>query len=209
MVVLIGTACAMLSVALLLRWIGYAAVASRVRGTVGRDTYAAGRNTLGPIEVGLWPAAFVVMLAAWIVLVVWLGRARANIDAHSPSPQRLSATWALWSWPVPPVLLWFPALFVHDIDRASSPRRAGGGAAVLVWWSAWLLAWGSFWVSTIALRPRRGRTIQTMNDADLDALFQYSAGRSVAVVLFCVAAIALAVVIIRTGRSQRAWTSIT
>ncbi len=207
-VLLIGTACTMLAMTLVLRWIGYATVKSRVYGEVGRETYAAGRNTLGPLEVGLWPAAFVVMLAAWIVLVVWLARARANVDNFAPSPQALSAKWALWSWPVPPVSLWFPALFVNDIDKASSPRRPGGVAAVVMWWSAWLLAWVSFWVSITALRPNRGRTVQTMDSGDLDALFHYSAMRSISVVLFCSAAIALAVIVIRVGRSQRTWASI-
>ncbi|WP_280255311.1 DUF4328 domain-containing protein [Nocardia wallacei] len=204
-VLLIGTACAMLSVAVVLRWVGYAAVKSRVDGAIGRDAYAAERNTLGPLEVGLWPAAFVVMLVAWIVLTVWLVRARANIDTGNPAPQTFSAKWAVWSWLVPPVLLVFPALFVNDVERASVPRRRGASAAVAIWWSAWLLAWASFWTSTIALRPHRGRTIRTMDSADLDALFQYSAGRSVSVILFCAAAVALSVTVIRVGRAQNAW----
>lgn len=209
LVLLIGAACTMLSVAIVLRWISYATVKARVDGAIGRNEYMAERNMLGLIEVNLWPSAVVVMLAAWIVLVVWLGRARANVDNLNPSPQTLSPKWALWSWPVPPVLLWFPAVFVNDIDKASVPQRRRGVAAVAIWWLAWLLAWAPFWVSTIVLRSGRDRTIQTMESDGLDALFQYSVLRSVSVALFCIAAISLAIIVVRVGRSQRAWAGMT
>ncbi|MFD4440964.1 DUF4328 domain-containing protein [Nocardia sp. NPDC058519] len=193
--------------AVVLRWIGYRIVAARYDGDIGSADYNWARDTLFPIEVALWLTSFLAMLVAWIVVTVWLSRARANADNFAPAAHHLSRPWAFWGWVVPIVSLWFPALFVHDVDTASAPRRRSQGL-IATWWLTWVLAWIAFWAGVVSLRmPDDHDTIQTMRDSEVDGLFIFSASRSASALLFTVAAACLIAVILRIGRAQAAWSS--
>ncbi|MFI8977792.1 PQQ-binding-like beta-propeller repeat protein [Nocardia asteroides] len=203
-VVLAGSAVAFQVVAVVLRWVGYLTVSARVDGEIGTEDYQWARRTLFPVELGLWLLSLLIMLVAWIVLTVWMVRARANADAFSPVAHQLSPPWAFWSWTVPVVSLWFPAVFVHDVAKASSRRRSGG--MVVGWWVAWVSAWVVTWVGWLALRlPDDNDTIQTMRQTEVDMLFDFSLARTSSTVLFALAGTCLAVVILRVGREQDAW----
>jgi hypothetical protein len=89
---------------------------------------------------------YAVFLAAGIVFIVWLFRARANAEALMSFRHRLSRPWLVLGWIVPVVSFWFPYQLVSDVWRTSDPRRTGRASGlVLGWWLLFLLyelAWG-------------------------------------------------------------------
>ncbi|MFE5478782.1 DUF4328 domain-containing protein [Nocardia sp. NPDC056541] len=191
--------------AVVLRWIGYRTVAARYEGEISSSDYKWARDTLFPIEVGLWLMSFLAMLVAWIIVTVWLSRARANADTFTDATHRLSPPWAFWGWVVPVVSLWFPAVFVDDLDKVSAPRRRSRGL-IASWWITWVLAWITFWAGIVSLRmPDDHDTIQTMRDHEVDGLLIFSASRSASALLFTAAAGCLIVGIVRIGRAQAGW----
>jgi hypothetical protein len=86
-------------------------------------------------------------LAAAVLFIVWLFRARANAEAILPFQHRLGKPWLVFGWVVPIVAWWFPKNIVDDIWKTSDPAstqrnpKAGGGGPriVLVWWLVYLL----------------------------------------------------------------------
>jgi hypothetical protein len=88
--------------------------------------------------------ALLLMLVTVVLFLNWFYRARKNAGL-STWPQRLSPGWAVGSWFLPPVLLWFPYQIMADIWQAGRPRerRPGVSDAALpgLWWTFWILAW--------------------------------------------------------------------
>jgi hypothetical protein len=89
-------------------------------------------------------AVAALMLATTVLFLNWFYRARKNAGL-SAWPQRWSPGWAIGSWFLPPVLLWFPYQIMADIWRAGRPagQRQGASNAMLpgLWWTCWVLAW--------------------------------------------------------------------
>ncbi|MGC0419579.1 DUF4328 domain-containing protein [Embleya sp. AB8] len=87
------------------------------------------------------------MIATAVLFVIWMYRARANVDLFGPSKQHLSTGWAIGGWLVPVVNLWFPKLILHDVWRASDPRTAERGGRtpgrLPLLWAWWVLLIGS------------------------------------------------------------------
>ncbi|WP_406280217.1 DUF4328 domain-containing protein [Embleya sp. NBC_00896] len=87
------------------------------------------------------------MIASGVLFIIWMYRARMNVDLFGPSKQHLSAGWTIGGWLVPLVNLWFPKLILHDVWRASDPRTAERGGKtpgrVPLLWSWWVLLVGS------------------------------------------------------------------
>lgn len=89
-----------------------------------------------------------VWLPAGAVFVIWLRRARLNSEWLCASPHTRARGWAVTSWIVPFVNLWFPYQIVRDVWKASNPNvgsRPGApsdhlrwvpGSRLLVWWWA-------------------------------------------------------------------------
>jgi hypothetical protein len=104
---------------------------------------------------GLQPLQF-VLLGAQIVFIVWCYKAaRAGRDLHMPA--RRSPGWAIGSWLIPILNLWWPYQSVAD----ALPPEHPGRRVVLRWWQAWIAlsvgsillmatAWGSVLVSATA-----------------------------------------------------------
>jgi hypothetical protein len=94
----------------------------------------------GPL--GLAVAA--LMLATVVLFLTWFYRARKNAGL-SGWRQRWSPGWAIGSWFLPPVLLWFPYQIMADIWRAGRPTgmgdRPSSGLLPGLWWACWVLAW--------------------------------------------------------------------
>ncbi|WP_240796282.1 DUF4328 domain-containing protein [Streptomyces sp. RFCAC02] len=79
------------------------------------------------------------LLAIGIVFIVWFHRCRVNAEVFDPVGQRLGRGWAIGSWFVPVVCLWFPKQIANDIWRSSTPW--GGDprlGPVTSWWTLWL-----------------------------------------------------------------------
>lgn len=109
---------------------------------VGRSVPAGSGLRVNGGLLGL--AVLALLLATVAVFLNWFYRARKNAGL-SAWRQRWSPGWAIGSWFLPPVLLWFPYQIMADIWRAgrSPGLRDGPSNAVLpgLWWACWVLAW--------------------------------------------------------------------
>ncbi|TDP42306.1 DUF4328 domain-containing protein [Nocardia ignorata] len=208
LVTLIAVVLVLESAVVVVRWLGYLSVSGRYAGTVSSAEYNASRDVMMPLEVGLWLLSLLLMFVSWIVLVVWMLRARGNAQMVSPSPHHLSTPWAFWGWVVPVVSLWFPPLFLHDIAKASSPQQRGT-PLVPLWWITWIAAWLTFWTGTILTASGISDdhdTIQTLRDTEVDSLFTFSLLRTLAALLFISAGILLSTTVLKITRTQSHWT---
>lgn len=142
-----------------------------------------------------WAMVIVLMalLGTGIVFLSWLWRARTNADALCAARHRLPVGWLVGGWFCPVVNLWFPAMVLTDVMRASDPRTPTdapdlrgrpGGLLVGVWWSAWLTTW------TVLLWP-------------VDSDFISPAQATAVALSMVVAGVCAAVIITRIGNGQR------
>jgi hypothetical protein len=105
------------------------------------DAVAEGRSTADMVTaydlVGLLTVP--ILLAAWIVTCVWLGRARSNALRLNPQGQRRSAVWVWLGWIVPIVSLWFPRQILNDTIQATGPAVGRRQPIALGrYWAAWI-----------------------------------------------------------------------
>jgi hypothetical protein len=104
------------------------------------------RHTLTrtPISAEIALGMLALVVAQIVLFLAWFYRARINAG-QSTWPQRHAPGWAVGSWFVPVIFLWYPYQIMADIWRAGRPpdRRQGPASAVLpgLWWAFWLLAW--------------------------------------------------------------------
>jgi hypothetical protein len=89
----------------------------------------------------------IISVAAAVVFVVWLWRARVNSEVFCQADHRRSHGWVLASWFVPGPNLWYPKQIVDDVWLASDPktpvytddlRRFRTPSLTSVWWIAWV-----------------------------------------------------------------------
>ncbi|MGW1871482.1 DUF4328 domain-containing protein [Streptomyces mauvecolor] len=79
--------------------------------------------------------AFVANLAAAVVFLVWLWRARINSESSGgPGSHRHKRGMVVYGWMTPVANLWIPYRVVSDIWRASAPRRNAPRGLVTTWW---------------------------------------------------------------------------
>jgi hypothetical protein len=80
-----------------------------------------------------------VLIAAWVVTCVWLGRARENALRLNPDGQRRSAVWVWLSWLIPIVSLWFPKQILDDTIKSTAPAAGVREPISTGWyWAAWI-----------------------------------------------------------------------
>ncbi|MEU4605108.1 DUF4328 domain-containing protein [Kribbella sp. NPDC023972] len=89
----------------------------------------------------------VISVAAAVVFVIWLWRARVNSEVFCQADHRRSHGWVLASWFCPGPNLWYPKQIVDDVWLASDPktpvyaddlRRFRTPALTAVWWVTWI-----------------------------------------------------------------------
>jgi hypothetical protein len=89
----------------------------------------------------------VISVAAAVVFVIWLWRARVNSEVFCQADHRRSHGWVLASWFCPGPNLWYPKQIVDDVWLASDPatpvwsddlRRLKKPLLTSVWWCAWV-----------------------------------------------------------------------
>lgn len=157
--------------------IGFATVASAVdtwfdwnRYQLARDYVAGDRSvTENDLDAAdqlttatVW-GYVIALLAAGIVFLVWLWRARQNAEAVfcTGAPHRKGPGWVVGSWICPIVNWWFPFMIVDDIYRASRPdnptdltdlRAAPGSWLIGAWWALWLVGTIVNWIIVRVLR---------------------------------------------------------
>jgi hypothetical protein len=123
-------------------WTAYATLA-RLRGE-SADVLGVGATGIGPIRQSVinQGIAMLVALAAAIVFIVWLSRARDNAERLSPGPMRLAKGWTAGAWFVPVANLVLPVIVVADVWHASAPpERPKGAGLVGLWWTVAVGAW--------------------------------------------------------------------
>ena len=89
-------------------------------------------------------------MAAGVVFIVWLWRARGNAELFCYGQHRRGRGWVIGGWFCPVVNFWFPKQIVDDVIAASDPptpprfpdlRRIPRHGLVLAWWLT--LLWGT------------------------------------------------------------------
>ena len=87
------------------------------------------------------------LLAAGVVFIVWLWRARGNAELFCYGQHRRGRGWVIGGWFCPVVNFWFPKQIVDDVIAASDPRtppllpdlrRIPRHGLVLAWWLIWV-----------------------------------------------------------------------
>jgi Domain of unknown function (DUF4328) len=114
-----------------------------------------------------------VNLAAAILFVIWLWRARRNSEAFFVTRHRRHRAWLILGWIVPIVSFWFPKQIVDDIWRTSDKRQPPGTeltflprpGLVTAWWTFFLL-----YMYGTNLVERRFRDAATMDALQEQAL---------------------------------------
>ena len=163
-----------------------------------------------PISFGSWPAAvfWLALLAAGVVFIVWLWRARGNAELFCYGQHRRGRGWVIGGWFCPVVNFWFPKQIVDDVIAASDPRtpplfrdlrRIPRQGVVLAWW----LTWVATMVRGNVGNPDLAADVQDVSDRVLGASVS-----TVGAVLTAVAAV-LAIRVVRlVSRLQmsRPWT---
>jgi hypothetical protein len=105
--------------------------------------------------------ASVLQLVCGVLTVVWLYRARVNVEGLGG--QRRGRAWVIWGWVCPVVNLWFPLQVVSDVARVDRADEGAAGAAFLRygWWACWLLAWATgFQMARVVYVGPDGRTVE-------------------------------------------------
>ncbi|GAA1873159.1 DUF4328 domain-containing protein [Asanoa iriomotensis] len=74
-------------------------------------------------------------IAALVLTIVWLWRARKNLDAFPDTTPFLSAGWAIGGWFFPLANLFVPGRMMANVARQSSRDRSVTAAAITWWFS--------------------------------------------------------------------------
>ena len=88
----------------------------------------------------------VMVLAAAVVFLVWLRRARIN--SGPLRRHRYSPGWAIGGWFIPVANLWIPYQVVSDVWQASTPQRPAPSGVLNAWWTTLLI--GGFISQTVS-----------------------------------------------------------
>jgi len=100
-------------------WHRYQVAADYVAGEPGTgvaDLVSADNQAMGAVWLSLFG-----LIAAGMMFLTWLWRARVNAEHLCRAEHRWSRGWTIGSWFVPVVNLWFPRQIVDDIWRTSRP----------------------------------------------------------------------------------------
>jgi hypothetical protein len=126
-------------------WYTYKVVKDYVEGPVkDPDRLDRADEVVVVLAVGGWVLA---LLAAGVVFIVWLWRARGNAELFCYGQHRRGRGWVIGGWFCPVVNFWFPKQIVDDVIAASDPRtpplfpdlrRIPRHGLVLAWWLTWV-----------------------------------------------------------------------
>lgn len=104
-----------------------------------------------------------LLLAAGIVFIVWLWRARRNAEILCAARHRRARGWIVGGWVCPIVNLWFPHMVVTDVWNASKPSTPPNHLdlttmdrswTVNLWWLGFLGSSAASWYAQDRLRAQ-------------------------------------------------------
>jgi len=151
-------------------------------------------------EAVLLGAYALTALVSVVLLIIWMVRARKNLDAFPGAAPGWSADWAIAGWFIPCANIVLPFLVMAGIAR-SSLIRARTRPWIALWWIAYVGA-GVLWNAGGALADQRE------SDAVIWDHREYYAsaltGNIISTALLAVATFALATLVVRIGRAQEA-----
>ncbi|HET8680304.1 MAG TPA: DUF4328 domain-containing protein [Micromonosporaceae bacterium] len=96
-------------------------------------------NGAALLELALTVPFLITLLASIVLVIIWLYRARKNLEAFPGAEQTLRAGWAIGGWFVPFANLVIPYRVMANVARASLHRPSTPVLAG-VWWGFWLAA---------------------------------------------------------------------
>lgn len=172
-------------------WYSYGVVEDYVAGVAGvTDADLDGADGISWVVGLVYVAGFV---AAGIVFVTWLSRARANAESLVHAPHRRGRGWVVGSWICPVVNLWFPYMIVDDVYRASRPtnppdladlRFVPGSRLLGLWWTLWL---GTLVLGRIASTIwENAQTVESLRTVGIVEVIESAAALGAAVTIIMV-----------------------
>jgi hypothetical protein len=83
-------------------------------------------------------------LVGFVVFVVWLYRARRNVELWPDWEPNWSKGWTIAAWLIPIANIYLPSLVVSEVARLSVPpdregRRSRLGMLSRIWWVGWVV----------------------------------------------------------------------
>jgi protein-S-isoprenylcysteine O-methyltransferase Ste14 len=141
------------------RGVGIAAVVLAVLATLASLAYNALINFSSVTDSRFLRSSLVQVLAlissaSVIVMIVWLWRARKNVDAMVGTAPRWTAGWTIGAWFIPVANLVLIPLVIVDVARNSLDEARGRRATAVVWaWAAVQLVGGLVAGGLAALIP--------------------------------------------------------
>ncbi|HEU4426329.1 MAG TPA: DUF4328 domain-containing protein [Pilimelia sp.] len=155
-------------------------------------------------ELALFVAYCGSYVVAAVLVIVWLYRARANLEAFPGATPSLSESWAAASWFLPFANMVIPCLVMNGVAR-SSLLRTRTGVLVGIWWGAYLLTGlfsnlGGGLIEGIYDTPPADSSVSLQRYVD-----HYGSaipGNVTGSVLLVIAGVMLSVLILRISRAQ-------
>jgi hypothetical protein len=163
-------------------------------------------NQAALLEGLLGVAYLLIFLACAVLVIVWLYRARRNLDAFPGAHTTMRAGWAITGWLVPFVNLVVPARVMANVARASL-WRSRTPALVGIWRAAWLLS--NIVEVMVASADTYGALPQQIaGEADYRRYVEYYESalgpHLIELAVTATAGIALSVLVLRISRAQQA-----
>lgn len=115
-------------------------------------------DTAAAADILLSLAAFFLLLVAATLVIVWLYRARRNLDKIGTAEGAMGPGWAIGGWFIPFANVVIPFRVTAAVARGSLPRS--------VWLTATLWGWWLTWVAATAFE----RIASSIDTAEYDAL---------------------------------------
>lgn len=203
----VGVAAIVAVIAVLVGDLAYV-VSSLVGGAMAEEAARTGDVELlnrAAVLDGLLSVGYLaVFITAGVLVIVWMWRARKNLEAFPGARQGMGAGWAIAGWLIPFVNLVVPVRVMAAVARASLWRHKTP-VTVGVWWAAYLLG-GAVAGAGAAAAPALPTVLDTAADYQRYVDYYQSAlGWGLAeLALSVVAGVLLIRLILSIGRAQEA-----
>ncbi len=89
------------------------------------------------------------LIVAGVLVIIWLYRARKNLDAFPEATGWMRPGWAIGGWLIPFANLVIPGRMMASVVRESMPASGGMIALVWLWWFGWIIGNGTDGVATM------------------------------------------------------------
>lgn len=117
-------------------WDNYSVVHRYLGGTADRGDLAAADTFSETVGI----AYLALRIAAGVVFLTWLWRARVNSELRrGPAVHRRARGWTIGGWFVSVANLWLPYQIMTDVWWNSAPKRPVSRGLLTAWWLPWVV----------------------------------------------------------------------